>query len=73
MMCIYCLIVCTVHYQNNKSVITFCVFCQFLKKKMNNKSTNTGTLKTINFSFETNGKLMVLGVPILKPFRILQN
>ena len=27
-------------------------------------------LKTINFAFETNGKLMVLGVPILKHFRV---
>ena len=31
---------------------------------------NTGTLKNINFSFETNGKLMALGVPILKHFRV---
>ena len=29
---------------------------------------NTGTPKNINFSFETNGKLMALGVPILKHF-----
>ena len=28
-----------------------------------------GHLKTINFPFETNGKLMRLGVPILKHFR----
>ena len=28
-----------------------------------------GTPKTINFPFGTNGKLMVLGVPILKHFR----
>ena len=28
------------------------------------------TPKTINFSFGTNGKLMVLGVPIFKHFRI---
>ena len=27
---------------------------------------NIGTPKTINFPFGTNGKLMVLGVPILK-------
>ena len=27
---------------------------------------NIGTHKTINFSFGTNGKLMVLGIPILK-------
>ena len=32
---------------------------------------NTGTPKNINFSFETNGKLMALGVPILKHFRVL--
>ena len=31
---------------------------------------NTGTPKNINFSFETNGKLMALGVPILKHFRL---
>ena len=31
---------------------------------------NIGTLKTINFPFGTNGKLMVLDVPILKHFRI---
>ena len=30
---------------------------------------NTGRPKNINFSSETNGKLMVLGVPILKHFR----
>ena len=29
-----------------------------------------GQLKNINFSFETNGKLMALGVPILKHFRV---
>ena len=34
---------------------------------------NTGTPKNINFSFETNGKLMALGVPILKHFRVRQN
>ena len=28
-------------------------------------------LKNINFSFPTNGKLMVLGVPVLKHFRVL--
>ena len=27
----------------------------------------------INFPFETNGKLMVLGVPILKHFRVNRN
>ena len=27
-------------------------------------------LKNINFPFETNGKLMILGVPILKHFRV---
>ena len=27
---------------------------------------------TINFTFGTNGKLMVLGVPILKHFRVLE-
>ena len=31
---------------------------------------NIGTPKNINFSFETNGKLMALGVPILKHFRV---
>ena len=31
---------------------------------------NIGTPKKINFQFETNGKLMVLGVPILKHFRV---
>ena len=31
---------------------------------------NIGTLKTVNFPFGTNGKLMVLGVPILKHFRV---
>ena len=31
---------------------------------------NTGTPKNINFLFETNGKLMVLGVPIFKHFRV---
>ena len=29
-----------------------------------------GHLKIINFPFETNGKLMVLGVPILKHFGV---
>ena len=29
-----------------------------------------GPLKNINFPFETNGKLMILGVPILKHFRL---
>ena len=32
---------------------------------------NIGTPKTINFLFGTNGKLMVLGVPILKHFRVI--
>ena len=31
---------------------------------------NIGTPKIINFPFGTNGKLMVLGVPILKHFRV---
>ena len=31
---------------------------------------NTGTHKNINFPFGTNGKLMVLGVPILSHFRV---
>ena len=31
---------------------------------------NAGTHKTVNVPFETNGKLMVLGVPILKHFRV---
>ena len=29
-----------------------------------------GHLKTINFSFGTNGKLMIIGVPIFKHFRV---
>ena len=29
-----------------------------------------GTPKIVNFPFGTNGKLMVLGVPILKHFRV---
>ena len=33
-------------------------------------SLNTGTPKNVNFSLETNGKLMALGVPILKHFRV---
>ena len=33
---------------------------------------NTGRPKNINFSFETNGKLMAFGVPILKHFRVCQ-
>ena len=32
---------------------------------------NIGTHKNINFSFETNGKLMALGVPILRHFRVV--
>ena len=32
---------------------------------------NIGTPKIINFPFGTNGKLIVLGVPILKHFRVL--
>ena len=31
---------------------------------------NSGTPKTINFPFGTNGKFMVLGVPILKHFKV---
>ena len=31
---------------------------------------NIGTPTTIDFPFGTNGKLMVLGVPILKHFRV---
>ena len=34
---------------------------------------NIGTLKTVNFPFGTNGKLMVLGVPILKHFSIYKD
>ena len=30
-----------------------------------------GHLKTITFPFQTNRKLMILGVPILKHFRVL--
>ena len=33
---------------------------------------NIGTPKTINFPFGTNGKLMVLGVPIHKHFRVYE-
>ena len=33
---------------------------------------NTGTPKTINFPFVPNGKLMVLGVPIFKHFRVFK-
>ena len=29
-----------------------------------------GTPKNINFPFETNGKLMILGVPVLKHFKV---
>ena len=32
---------------------------------------NIGTPKNINFPFETNGKLMIVGVPILKHFRVI--
>ena len=32
---------------------------------------NIGTSKNINLSFETNGKLMALGVSILKHFRVI--
>ena len=32
---------------------------------------NIGTSKNINFPFGTNGKLIVLDVPILKHFRVL--
>ena len=34
---------------------------------------NTGTPKNINFSFETNEKLMALGVPILKHSRVFRD
>ena len=34
---------------------------------------NIGTLKTVNFAFGTNGKLMVLSVPILKHFRVFRS
>ena len=34
---------------------------------------NTGTPKNINFSFETNGKFMALGVPILKYIQSRRN
>ena len=33
---------------------------------------NAGTRKNITFSFQTNGKLMALGVPILKHFRAVE-
>ena len=32
---------------------------------------NIGTPKNFNFSFETDGKLMALGIPILKHFRVI--
>ena len=32
-----------------------------------------GQLKTVNFTFGTNGKLLVLDVPILKHFRVCCN
>ena len=31
---------------------------------------NVGTPKAINFSFGTNGKLMIIGIPIPKQFRV---
>ena len=31
-----------------------------------------GHLKTITFPYETNGKIMILGVPILKHFRVFR-
>ena len=34
---------------------------------------NIGTHKIVNFPFETNGTVMVLGVPILKHLRVLHN
>ena len=34
---------------------------------------NIGTPKIINFPFGTNGKLMILGVPILKRFKVSNN
>ena len=33
---------------------------------------NIWTPKIITFPFETNGKLMILGVPILKHFRVIK-
>ena len=33
---------------------------------------NIGTPKTFHFPFGTNGKLMVLGVPLLKHFRVVK-
>ena len=32
---------------------------------------NIGTPKIINFPFGTNGKFMVLGVPLLRHFRVV--
>ena len=32
---------------------------------------NTGTPRNCHFPFETNGKVVVLGVPILKYFRVV--
>ena len=34
---------------------------------------NFGTLKMMNFPFGTNGKFIILGVPILKHFRVCNN
>ena len=34
---------------------------------------NFGTPKTINFPFGTSGKLIILGVPILKHITVLNN
>ena len=39
--------------------------------KMTKKCLGIGTPKTLNFPFVPNGKLMVLGVPIFKHFRVL--
>ena len=39
--------------------------------KMTIKCLGIGTPKTLNFPFVQNGKLMVLGVPIFKHFRVL--
>ena len=41
--------------------------------KVTLKCLSIGTPKTINFPFVPNGKLMFLGVPVLKHFRVGQD
>ena len=45
---------------------------QFAYNFLSATGLNIGTPKTIHFPFGTNGKLMVLGVPILKHFRVVR-